>query len=254
VDPRSPRGSQRSGARGPAPTTIVDAQTHADNPAKPDQVVSPAVHEVLPGVFHWSAPHPRIHIEVSSYWLDAPGVLIDPLVPPNIGLEWFAGRLVPPTAILLSNRHHYRDSARFVEAFGCPVYCNRAGLHEFTHGEAVEGFDVGQRLPGGAVAHEVGAICPDDTALYLSDARAVVLADGVVRGGPRGQTGPLGFVPDSLMDDPPATKRGLLAACARLLEELDFDHLLLAHGGPVVGDGRVRLQELVGSGGRSAFG
>ena len=55
------------------------------------------------------------------------------------------------------------------------------------------------------------------------------------------------------MDDPPATKRGLLAACARLLAELDFEHLLLAHGGPVIGDGRELLQDLVDSGGRTAF-
>lgn len=55
------------------------------------------------------------------------------------------------------------------------------------------------------------------------------------------------------MDDPPATKRGLLAACERLLSEVDFDNLLLAHGGPVIGDGRAQLQELVDIGGRTAF-
>src|SRR5205807_2955515 len=48
--------------------------------------------EILPGVFHWTARHPRIHIEVSSYWLEDGGVLIDPLVPPQEGLEWFANR------------------------------------------------------------------------------------------------------------------------------------------------------------------
>jgi hypothetical protein len=211
------------------------------------------MHEVLPGVFHWTAPHPRIHIEVSSYWLDESGVLFDPLVPPREGLQWFAERAVPPTAILLSNRHHYRQSGSFAERFGCSVHCNRAGLHEFSHGEAVVGFDVGERLPGGVVACELGAICPDDTALHLPSMRALVIADGVVRGGPHGQAGPLGFVPDSLMDDPPATKLGLLAACERLLAELDFEHLLLAHGGPVIGDGRERLQDLVDSGGRTAF-
>ena len=142
---------------------------------------------------------------------------------------------------------------RFVERFGCSVHCNRAGLHEFSRDDAVEGFDIGETLPGGVVACELGAICPDDTALYVPAKRALVIADGVVRGGPYGESGPLGFVPDSLMDDPPATKRGLLAACARLLAELDFDHLLLAHGGPVVGDGRELLQDLVDSGGRTAF-
>jgi hypothetical protein len=55
------------------------------------------------------------------------------------------------------------------------------------------------------------------------------------------------------MDDPPGTKRGLLSACARLLEQLDFTHLLLAHGGPVIDDGREQLRDLVDSGGRTAF-
>ncbi len=209
--------------------------------------------EILPGVFHWSGPHPRIHVEVSSYWLEQGGVLFDPLVPAPEGLEWFAARAGAPAAILLSNRHHYRESARFVERFGCSVRCNRAGLHEFSGGEAVEGFDVGDLLAGEVLACELDAICPDDTALHVLDSRAVVIADGVVRGGPYGRPGPLGFVPDSLMDDPPATKRCLLEACTRLLAERDFDHLLLAHGGPVLGDARERLQELVDSGGRTAF-
>jgi len=209
--------------------------------------------EVLPGVFHWTARHPRIGVEVSSYWLAREGVLIDPLVPAEEGLEWFAAQPVLPAATLLSNRHHYREAGRFEERFGAPVYCNRVGLHEFSHGEKVEGFDIGDLLPGGARACELDAICPDDTALHLPEQRAVVLADGVVRGGPHGADGLLGFVPDSLMDDPKATKRGLLAACARLLGELDFDHLLLAHGGPVLGDGREQLSELVDAGGRTAF-
>ncbi|HWJ51183.1 MAG TPA: hypothetical protein VNR42_09190 [Solirubrobacteraceae bacterium] len=211
------------------------------------------MNEILPGVFHWTAPHPKIHVEVSSYWLEESGVLLDPLVPPSEGLEWFAERSVAPTAVLLTNRHHYRESARFVERFGCSVHCNRAGLHEFAHGEVVEGFDIGDVLPGGAVACELGAICPDDTALFLPAQHALAIADGVVKGGPHGQDGPLGFVPDSLMDDPPATKRGLLAACERLIAELDFEHLLLAHGGPVIGNGRELLQELVDCGGRTAF-
>lgn len=209
--------------------------------------------EVLPGVYHWMAVHPKIHTRVSSWWLDQEGVLIDPLAPEAEGVEWFGTRSQPPGAIILSNRHHYRDSGRFVAAYGCPVYCNRAGLHEFQGGEQVQGFDPGAELPGGVRACAVGAICPDETALHIPQKRALALADGVVRGGEPGGDGPLGFVPDSLMDEPGQTKRGLLAAYARLLEELDFDHLLLAHGGPVLGDGRARLEELVQSGGRTAF-
>ena len=209
--------------------------------------------EVLPGVWHWTTQHPVIHVEVSSYWLDLDGVLIDPFVPRAEGLEWFAARGCAPSAILLSNRHHYRESGHFAERFGCAVYCNSSGLHEFSDGREVQGFDIGASLPGGARAFEIDAICPDDTALYLPRERAVVVADGIVRGGPHGREGLLGFVPDSLMDDPPATKRGLLEACERVLAELDFDHLLLAHGGPVLGDGRAQLAELIEAGGRTAF-
>jgi hypothetical protein len=209
-----------------------------------------AIREVLPGIFHWTTPHPRIGIDVSSYWLDGAGVAIDPLVPPERRLGWFVERPSRPTAVLLSNRHHYRDSARFVEAFGCSVHCNVAGLHEFTRGEEVEGFRPGNRLPGGVIACEVGGLCPDETALHLPGERALVLADGLVRGG---LDGPLGFVPDGLMDDPPATKRALVAAYARLLDELDFEHLLLAHGDPLIGDGRAALEQVVATGGRTAF-
>ena len=96
-----------------------------------------------------------------------------------------------PEGRLLSNRHHYRDSDTFVETFGCSVHCNRAGLHEFSHGEAVEGFEPGDTLPGGAPACDVGGICPDETALDLPEQRAVALADGVVRG--RGEARPASF-------------------------------------------------------------
>src|SRR5262245_3361285 len=129
--------------------------------------------EVLPGVFHWTTRHPRIRSDVSSYWLDDVGVAIDPLVPSDVGLEWFGGRERRPAAVLLTNRHHHRDSGSFVDAFGCTVHCNRAGLHEFAHGETVQGFGPGDQLPGGVLACEVGGICPDETALYLPEPRAV---------------------------------------------------------------------------------
>ncbi|MGO9904049.1 MAG: hypothetical protein ACLP0J_31280 [Solirubrobacteraceae bacterium] len=226
--------------------------------------------EILPGVYHWTSIHPKIQIEVSSYWLEDGCALIDPLIPTDVGLDWFAERPAAPAAIVLSNRHHYRQSDAFVRRFGCPVLCNRAGMHEFTHGEAVTAFDPGDRLPGGIVAYEIGCICPDETGLYLPAHRALAFADGVVQGGPHGEhdvtgeggadgTGEhdrgelLGFVPDVLMDDPPDTRRRLLAACARALEELEFEHVLLAHGRPLVGNGRAALEELVRSGGRTAF-
>lgn len=209
------------------------------------------MNEILPGVWHWSAPHPNLGgIRVSSYWLESEGVAIDPLVP-ETGLEWFEQRSTPPAAIVLSNRHHYRDSARFHERFGVRVHVPEAGMHEFTEGQPVDAYVPGQTLPGGLRAIEIGALAPDDGGLYLASASALVLADAVVRSASH-PDGKIGWVIDQLMDDPPQTKRGLLAALGRILDELEFEHLLLAHGLPLIGSGRSELEELVRCGGRTA--
>jgi hypothetical protein len=203
--------------------------------------------EILPGVFHWEAVHPSIRIPVGCHYLESARMLLDPLVPEE-GLAWFERR-GPPQHILLTNRLHSRESARFVEVFGCEVWCNEAGLAHF--GEAgeirslrVRGFRPGEALPGGIESLEVGVLCPDETAFRIPGAEsALAIADGVVRDG----DGPLVFVPDPLLgDDPEAVKRGLRAAYRRLLA-LDWDHLLLAHGHPWIGGAQRALSDFVGS-------
>lgn len=187
--------------------------------------------EISPGLHHWKAQHPRIREQVSSYYVEPSRTLLDPMLPPDAGLEAFRGR--EPERIVLTNRHHYRDSAAFVDEFGCPVLCHEAGLHEFEGGPDVEGFAFGDRLADGIVAHEVGVICPEETAVDIEIAGgALAFADGIVR-----YAGELGFVPDGLLgDDPAAIKRGLFAAATRLAD-LDPELLLFAHGDPLVESG-----------------
>lgn len=195
--------------------------------------------EVAAGLWHWTARRESIGAEVSSYYLESEHVVIDPMIPPE-GLDWFDAHGAPEHAVL-SNRHHDRDAWRLHEAFGCAVHCIRNGLYELEGRGPVEVFEFGDELPGGVVVHEVDAICPDETALYVPGHRALACADGVVRwkGGDR-----LQFVPDYLMDDPEDTKRQLRAAYRRLLA-LDFDLLLLAHGEPVVSGARDALRAFV---------
>lgn len=191
--------------------------------------------EITPGVWHWTARHPKIGIEVSSYFLTEPRALLDPLVPPE-GIDSLE-ELGPPREILLTNRHHYRDCEKLIARFGCPVRAPRTGMHEFTEGEPVEPYDFGERVADGAItAHEVGAICPDESALHVPGVSALAVADGVVR------YGELTFVSDNLMDDPETTKAGLKEAYARLADELEFDNLLTAHGEPLVGGAREALR------------
>ncbi len=196
--------------------------------------------EIAPGIWHWAAPHPRIKIRVHSYYLPGERVLIDPIAPAE-RLDWFAEH-GPPTDVLLTNRHHYRSSGDFVERFRVTVHCVREGMHEFARGEPVEPFDFGDELPGGVIAHAVGAICPDETALHIPARHALAIADGAVRWE---EGGPLAFVPDQFMDEPEKTKEGLRESYRRLAK-LDFQHLLLAHGEPFVGTGREELAAFAG--------
>jgi hypothetical protein len=197
------------------------------------------MNEIGPGLWHWTTRHDHINSLVSSYYLQAECVLIDPMTPPD-GFGWFEEHGTP-RHVLLTNRHHDRHAWRLREAFGCTVHCIRNGVYELEGRGPVEPFDFGNELPGGVVAHEVDAICPDETALHVPAHHALACADGVVR--PRGGS-ELAFVPDFLMDDPQHTKRGLCDAYARLLE-LEFDALLLAHGDPFVGDGKDALRRFV---------
>jgi hypothetical protein len=193
--------------------------------------------EILPGLRHWTATHPKIGIEVSSHWVPGAGALIDPLLPPGEGLAAFREQ-PPPDRVLLSNRHHLRDSEQIAAELGCRIECSRPGLHEFDDGPAVEAFDFGDEVAPGIEALEVGAICPDETALLVRDAGALVIADGIMR-----YSDELQFVPDSLLgDDPEGVKRGLRDAYSRLLDR-DFDNLLFAHGTPLIGGGKEALSD-----------
>ena len=196
--------------------------------------------EILPHVFHWARVHPTIGIAVSSYYLADEGILIDPLIPDE-GLEWFSK---PPGQVLLTNRHHYRESGNFADRFGCTVHCVEQGMHEFTKGESVDPFKFGDELVGRIAALEIGVICPDETALYIPRGEGLfAFADGVVREG----DGPLSFVPDQYMgEDPAGIKAGLKEAYGKLLDR-DFDHLLLAHGDPWIEGGKQAVREFVES-------
>jgi hypothetical protein len=199
------------------------------------------IREVLPGVHHWAAIHPRIRLPVDSYYIEPARTLLDPMVPQE-GLEWFE-RQATPTQIVLTNRHHLRDSERYADAFDCPIRCSEAGLHEFARGPEVEGFAFGEQLAPGITAHQLGAICPDDAALHIriGDVGALAFADGLTH--PRG--GGLTFVPGFLMGDDPPAVRDMLRKSLRTLLGLDFDNLLFAHGQPRIGGGKAALRQFV---------
>ena len=194
--------------------------------------------ELAPGIPHWTAVHPNLGAQVSSYYAADAATLIDPMAPEE-GLDWFDGER-RPQRVVLTNRHHLRDSERFAEAFGIPILCHQAGLHEFEGGPAVEPFSWGDELAPGITALKVDAICDEETALRIDVGDGfLAVADGVIN------YGEIGFVPDRYIgDDPPAIHAAIRAAYRELIDE-PFDSILFAHGDPIVGGGKHALRRFV---------
>jgi hypothetical protein len=196
---------------------------------------APDPHEILPGVLHWTTVHEGIDAPVSSYAVVPAGVVIDPRVPDG-GFAALGGWPAPRQVVLTSG-HHARHAELFAEEYGIPVRASRAAAARLGAALAVDVFGDGDEVAPGVRAVEIGVLSPDETALHLEEAGAIAFADGVHR-----YDGDLAFFPDSLLgDDPEAVKAGLRDAFRALLDR-DFDHLLLAHGDPVVGGGKAALR------------
>lgn len=187
--------------------------------------------ELTPGIRHWSARHPNIGWEVNSYWLPGLKVLLDPLQVPD--------EVEEIDEIILSNRHHKRSAFEARERFGAVLRVPRTGLHDYSPEDPVEPYEYGEPMAGGAItAHLVTELWPDDGVLHIPSLEALEIADTVLH-----YRQELSLVPDNLMgEDPEADRAGILSGLARLAAELDFKHLLFAHGTPIANDGRERLR------------
>ncbi len=196
--------------------------------------------EIVPGIFHWTAFHEPIGATVSSYFIATAGVVIDPKQPDG-GWDELPEA---PQAVLLTSGHHLRDGGACAETFGIPIRASYEAVDHIADGPAIEPFGDGDQPARGVTAIHIGAISADEGAFLIavgSDVDgAVAIADGVNHSG-----GELGFFPDSLLgDDPHHVKQGLKHAFGELLDR-DFNHLLFAHGDPIVGGGKAALREFV---------
>ena len=190
--------------------------------------------EILPGLFHWTTFHEPIRAPVSSYFLEPAGVVVDPKVPED-GLDELPGE---PQQVVLTTGLHHRDAPRFAEAFGIPVRASVPARDRLGDTLAVETYEDGEEVAPGVTALIIGKLCDDDGALHIAVAEgALVFADGLIRYGDA-----LAFVPDELLGDhPDRVKEGLMEAFSGLLTR-DFDHLLFAHGDPLIGGGKAALR------------
>ncbi|MDQ3850549.1 MAG: hypothetical protein M3296_08050 [Actinomycetota bacterium] len=195
--------------------------------------------EILPGLFHWTTFHDGIHARVGSHYVEPAGALIDPRVPDD-GFDAFAG-LARPQQVVLTSGLHARHADRFSDAFGCVIRASPEALERLGGELDAQLYTGGDEVAPGVTAIHIGKLSPDEYALHVAIAEgAIAFADGLTRYG-----GALGFVPDALIgDDPGPVKEGLKDAFRGLLTR-DFDHLLFAHGDPLIGGGKAALRDFV---------
>jgi hypothetical protein len=194
--------------------------------------------EIVPGIHHWTALRETIGMTVSSYWIEPAGVVIDPLVPDE-GIEPFERAAVGPQQVVLTTGLHTRHAERFADALTIPIRAPREAADRLGDRLAFDPYTDHEEIAPGVHAVEIGVLCPDEYALHITATEgAIAFADGLHHYG-----GELGFFSDDLLgDDPEAVKRGLREQLRALLER-DFDHLLFAHGDPIVGGGKRALRE-----------
>ena len=195
--------------------------------------------EIFPGVLHWTAFNDNISARVSSYYVEPAGVLIDPMLPDE-GVRAFVGRTQPQQVVLTSG-NHTRDADRFAEAFGCPIVTSSEGAERIGGALSVETYSDGDDVAPGVRAVRIGVLSPDEYALHITATEgALAIADGLNH-----YADSLGFFSDDLLgDDPERVKSGLMDAFRGLLTR-DFDHLLFAHGDPLIGGGKAALRDFV---------
>jgi hypothetical protein len=203
--------------------------------------------EVLPGIWHWRTYYDSIGMDVHSHWIEPAGIVLDPMVPGDVGLEWWDDRDVKPQQIVLTIGLHWRHSEQFAERFGIPIRVPRPSLDRYEGSDRasrVEPFEWRDEIAPGVTAVEIGAIAPDESALYIDHADGVVaIADGVIRASGGGS---LMFVPDGLMGDDPETVKAGLRDSYRGLLEREWDTMLMAHGDPIAGGARQALKDFLG--------
>jgi hypothetical protein len=198
--------------------------------------------EIVSGIRHWTAFRDTIGLRVSSYWVPAAGVLIDPILPEG-GLDAFRGADVGPQQVVLTTGLHTRAAQEIAQAFSIPIRAPREARQRLGDRLEFDPYGDHDELAPGVRAVHIGVLAPDEYALHVAAAEgAIALADAVHTYGDG-----LGFFADELLgDDPRAVKQGLKQQLGTLLER-DFDHLLLAHGDPIVGRGKQALRDFVTS-------
>lgn len=206
-------------------------------------------------IHRWTARHPEWHPEyewareIACFAVEAGDtlVLVDPQAPADAERFWAeldalvetsgAGRI----AVLITIHYHVRSATdvyrRYRDRLDVSVLAHPSVRERLGSGVPMTAIEPGEPLPAGAQAFAIGSPRRSETPILLPNARALAFGDAVV-----GVDGELRVWQLSGMSTSREWYEGRFLPTLRPLLDLDFEHVLVTHGPPVIGDGRERLR------------
>ena len=213
-----------------------------------------AVFEQLTADIHrWTARHPEWHPEyewareIACFAVQAGDtlVLVDPQAPADAERFWAELDALAEAheriAVLITIHYHVRSTTdvyrRYSERMEVSVHAHPSVRERLGSDVPMTDIEPGEPLPAGARAFAIGSPRRSETPILLPDARALAFGDAVV-----GVDGELRVWQLAGMSTRREWYEGRFLPTLRPLLDLDFEHVLVTHGPPVIGDGRERLR------------
>ena len=189
--------------------------------------------EILKDVYTWSVYSEEKKLNFNGYFIVSQhplfgNVIIDPPQASDSDLEQMES-LGFVQHIIITNRDHIRWSREFEQRFGAEIQINTNDItssamvndRNFNHGDMIAGFLQAVVIPDNKT--------PGETALFWADREILFLGDALIGKPP----GIVTLLPEEKYDDIVKAKAGI-----RILQNLDYKHLLLGDGESILRKGK----------------
>ena len=189
--------------------------------------------EILKDVYTWSVYSEEKKLNFNGHFIVSQhplfgNVIIDPPQASDSDLEQMES-LGFVQHIIITNRDHIRRSEEFQQKFGADIQINTNDIagsamvcdRNFNHGDMIAGFLQAVVIPDNK--------SPGETALFWADREILFLGDALIGKPP----GIVTLLPEEKYDDIVKAKAGI-----RILQNLDYKHLLLGDGESILRKGK----------------
>lgn len=188
---------------------------------------------ITPAIFSWQAFEPAVKCDLSSCAIATVDglIFVDPIELADRAMRELTAAIIP-LAIVLTNGNHTRAAAQFRDRFGVQVLAaaNAEGLDILPDARLADG----DLIPGGMQVVALPGAGPGEIAIVGNGVACV--GDALVHLAPEG----FRMLPAKYCCDAP-----ILPGSLRKLLSSEFDVLTFAHGTPLVGQARRRLELLL---------